>query len=141
MQNHPNRRQFLDKSAMIAAGCAAPLAAGFPGSAMQDEFPASNVRITVLRKFHPKDVFDTMPVTVREEEPLPCPYYTEGQSFLIKGEIAMPEGFCPVAWHIIFPTIRVLAFGGNFPWFKEKGVGVNACIDGLRPVIFKLERV
>ena len=33
-----------------------------------------------------------------------------------------------------------LAMGGDFPWMKEKGEMVSCCTDGLRPVIFKLER-
>jgi len=39
--------------------------------------------------------------------------------------------------------IMTLRFGGN-PWFPEyyedHGVAVACCPDGLRPVIFKLER-
>ncbi|UCH37510.1 MAG: TIGR04076 family protein [Candidatus Bathyarchaeota archaeon] len=53
----------------------------------------------------------------------------------------MPEGFCTSAWNSIYGSIRTLSFGGNFPWFKENGIAINCCIDGLRPVIFKLERV
>jgi len=53
----------------------------------------------------------------------------------------MPEGFCTSAWNDIYPSVRVLAFGGNAPWYKEKGVAVECCTDGLRPVIFKLERI
>jgi len=34
-----------------------------------------------------------------------------------------------------------LAFGGDFPWFKEKGIAISCCSDGLRPVVFKLERI
>ncbi|MDP3062147.1 MAG: hypothetical protein Q8O40_02875 [Chloroflexota bacterium] len=34
-----------------------------------------------------------------------------------------------------------LALGGDFPWISKKGTMVSACTDGLRPVLFKLERV
>jgi uncharacterized repeat protein (TIGR04076 family) len=37
--------------------------------------------------------------------------------------------------------IEHLIFGGSYPWFKDKGVTLSCCNDGLRPVIFKLERV
>ncbi|RLB26553.1 MAG: TIGR04076 family protein, partial [Deltaproteobacteria bacterium] len=28
-----------------------------------------------------------------------------------------------------------------YPWLKQKGVAIACCTDGLRPVIFKLERI
>ena len=34
-----------------------------------------------------------------------------------------------------------MMFGGNMPWLKEKGTTITCCTDGLRPVIFKLERM
>ncbi|MFC1804030.1 TIGR04076 family protein [Thermoproteota archaeon] len=30
---------------------------------------------------------------------------------------------------------------GNYPWLNEKGKAVACCTDGLRPVIFLLERI
>ena len=53
----------------------------------------------------------------------------------------IPKGFCNSAWLSIYNNIRLLSFGFDLPWFKEKGVAVNSCIDGFRPVIFKLERI
>jgi uncharacterized repeat protein (TIGR04076 family) len=32
-------------------------------------------------------------------------------------------------------------FGGNYPWQEEPGISVTCCTDGLRPVIFKVERI
>ena len=37
----------------------------------------------------------------------------------------------------IFHTL----YGGYYPWMKEKGVVISCCTDGLRPVVFKLERI
>ncbi len=99
-----------------------------------------NVRITVLKRFHPSEVFKDNPAT--PVEPLgACELFRDGQEFLVGEDGKMPEGFCASAWHTIFGNVRTLAFGGNFPWFKEKGVSISCCSDGLRPVVFKLERI
>ena len=98
------------------------------------------VKITVLRRFSPSEVFDKMPVTLVEpfEE---CELYRDGQEFIVGDDGKMPEGFCTSAWQTIYCNVRTLAFGGNLPWFKEKGISISCCSDGLRPVIFKLERI
>ena len=98
------------------------------------------VKITVLRRFNPSEVFDTSPV--RSVRPLEaCGLYKDGQEFIIGEDLKMPDGFCSGAWHTIYSNVRTLAFGGNLPWYREKGVAVNCCTDGLRPVVFKLERI
>ncbi len=97
------------------------------------------VRITVLRRFSPSEVFAKSPVTsvpsMKE-----CGVFKDGQEFIVKG-MKMPDGFCPSAWVSIYCNVRLLGYGGNLPWYKEKGVAINCCTDGLRPVIFKIERI
>ena len=96
------------------------------------------VKITVLKRFSPSEIFAESPVTL--VRPMgACEQFKDGQEFIIDGEI--PKGFCASAWASIYPNVRLLALGGNLPWFKEKGVALSPCIDGLRPVIFKLERI
>ena len=98
------------------------------------------VKITVLRRFKPSEVFKTSPVTeVNSLEA--CRQYIDGQEFIVFEDLMMPKRFCTSAWNSIYCSVRILSFGGNLPWFKEKGVAINCCIDGLRPVIFKLERI
>jgi uncharacterized repeat protein (TIGR04076 family) len=98
------------------------------------------VKITVLKRFSPSEVFKTSPVT--PAGPLEaCELFRDGQEFIVGEDLRMPEGFCTSAWVSIYSNVRLLGFGGDLPWFKEKGVAVNCCIDGLRPVIFKLERI
>ena len=97
------------------------------------------VKITVLKRFDPTEVFETPPVTRVSPIGL-CDRCREGQEFMVGEDLRMPEDFCPGAWHSIYCNVRILAFGGNMPWFREKGVAVNICPDALRPVIFKLER-
>lgn len=97
------------------------------------------VKITVLKRFHQSEVFETSPVT--PVEPLgACELFRNGQEFIVEN-LKMPEDFCSSAWVSIYNNVRLLSFGGNLPWFKEKGIAINCCIDGLRPVIFKLERI
>ncbi len=98
------------------------------------------VKIKVLKRFHPSEVFKRSPVTPVHMSFEACRLFTEGQEFIVE-DLRMPEDFCTSAWDSIYGNIRLLSFGGDLPWFKEKGVAVNCCIDGLRPVIFKLERI
>jgi uncharacterized repeat protein (TIGR04076 family) len=97
------------------------------------------VRITVLRRFKPSEVFRKSPVT--PVSPMgKCDIFKDGQEFILDS-MKMPDGFCNSAWVSIYSNVRLLMFGGNLPWFKEKGVAINCCLDGLRPVIFKIERI
>jgi uncharacterized repeat protein (TIGR04076 family) len=98
------------------------------------------VKITVLKRFKPSEVFKKMPVTPKNENFDQCTMFKDRQVFVVR-DMRKPEGFCDSAWHAIYGNVRLLQYGGSLPWFKEKGVAVNCCIDGLRPVIFKLERV
>ncbi len=52
----------------------------------------------------------------------------------------MPEGFCTWAWNDIYKVVLTLRFNGDFPWYEERGVMICCCTDGLRPVIFRVER-
>jgi len=98
------------------------------------------VKITVLKRFDPSEVFEKSPVTPVAQLGA-CELFRDGQEFIVSEDLRMPEGFCNSAWVSIYSNVRRLGFGGSLPWFKEKGVAVNCCIDGLRPVVFKLERV
>jgi uncharacterized repeat protein (TIGR04076 family) len=97
------------------------------------------VKITVLKRYRPSEVFAKSPAT--PVTPMgACELLKNNQKFIVE-DLKMPNGFCTSAWVSIYGNVRLLAFGGNLPWFKEKGIAVNCCIDGLRPVIFKLERI
>ncbi len=100
----------------------------------------SKVKITVLKRQDPKEIFDEYPVAERDWF-VPCGLFEDGQQFILEESLAMPEKFCTSAWQTIYPNVRVLGFGGNMPFFEEKGVAISCCSDGIRPVIFKLERV
>ncbi|MBM3292115.1 TIGR04076 family protein [Candidatus Bathyarchaeota archaeon] len=100
---------------------------------------ADKLKITVLKRQDPKDIFDKYPVA-EQDWFVPCAMYKDGQEFILESP-SMPEGFCASAWQTIYHNVKTLAYGGNLPYFKEKGVSISCCSDGMRPVIFKIERI
>jgi len=106
-------------------------------SAMSEK---NRLKITVLKRQDPKEIFDVYPVAEREWF-VPCGVYEDGQEFILGENLRMPEGFCPSAWQTIYHNVRTLGYGGDLPYFKEKGVAISCCSDGMRPVIFKIERI
>ena len=98
---------------------------------------ASDVKITVMKKLSPGELFDEMAAEGVAPE---CDMAKKGAEHISKG-MAMPEGFCSWAWADIQRDVVHLAMGGDFPWIKEEGKMLSCCTDGLRPVVFKLERL
>ena len=99
----------------------------------------SKLKISVIKIVDPEEFFDEPPVE-KLDWMVKCPYYTDGQEYIISKD-KMPEGFCESAWRSIYPSVDVLINGGNYSYFKEKGVSIVCCNDGLRPVVFKVERI
>lgn len=97
------------------------------------------IKITVIKRFSPEDVFGHEYKTPTGKVVEKC-HFEDGQEWLSEnGE--MPEGFCSWAWVDIARSIHVLRFGGNFKNWTEDGIMYDACSDGVRPVCFKLERI
>ena len=98
------------------------------------------VRITVLRTMLLEDLAEEY----GREGLGRCPFLREGQVFY--ADYAKPEGMCDEAWKAIYQYVFALAhfkgdevfYGGS--WIDKPGVAICSCNDGLRPVIFKLER-
>jgi uncharacterized repeat protein (TIGR04076 family) len=102
----------------------------------------SKVKITVAKKLDARDIFgNQMPETSDAFQGPICTLWEEGKKFIVQEDGRMPSDFCSWAWYDIHRDLSVLRFGGNFLWMKEPGVGFVSCTDGLRPVIFKLERI
>ncbi|UCD44260.1 MAG: TIGR04076 family protein [Candidatus Bathyarchaeota archaeon] len=99
----------------------------------------NKLKITVLKRQDPAEIFETLPVA-KKDWMVPCGVYEDGQEFVVEN-MRMPEGFCGSAWQTIYPNVRTLGYGGNLPYFDEEGVSVTCCADGMRPVIFKIERI
>ena len=97
----------------------------------------NDIKITVIKKIETGDIFDNYAVG---EAQASCPAVQVGDEFMSK-KMAMPDGFCSWAWADFQRDVVHLAMGGDFPWMKEKGKMITCCTDGLRPVLFKLERL
>jgi uncharacterized repeat protein (TIGR04076 family) len=100
----------------------------------------AKVKITVIKKVNSKDLYGDKPPAESTEES-ECPLVELGQEFLIDDLTKYPPGLCAWAFSNIYQDIVHLFLGGDFPWVKEKGTAISCCTDGLRPVIFKLERI
>jgi uncharacterized repeat protein (TIGR04076 family) len=71
-----------------------------------------------------------------------CPVLSIGQEFY--SSWAKPDGFCDEAWKAIYHYVFALANGSDTffdgDWVEKPGMAICSCNDGLRPVIFKIER-
>jgi len=98
-------------------------------------------KITVVKKM----INDDLVKSYCEDSVSSCPRFKEGQEFIT--ELEKPEGFCDWAWNDILKMVMVLLTGGNFSkdifggWMKDDKTMIACCTDGIRPVVFKLERI
>lgn len=108
------------------------------------------IKITVVKKLKTEDIFLCLcylcvVLPKISEEASCCERFEEGDTFISEDvNMGMPEGWpCPWAYNDIYRGLVVLQYGGDFRsvGIKEKGLVYLACTDGLRPVIFKLERL
>jgi len=99
-------------------------------------------KITVLKRTLNADLaaqYVGMPVQ-------PCETFRDGQEFIVLDSLGKPDGFCTWAWNDIFKTVVTLSRGGNFAdgmfhgWMKDRNSMVTCCTDGIRPVVFRIER-
>lgn len=96
------------------------------------------VRITVLRTEYDQELANQYAIP----DLGPCPFHQKGQVMYSDGTTP-PDGMCGVAWQTIGPMVHQLSQGEllqpSGTWLKDDTVGVFACVDGIRPVIFLLE--
>jgi len=102
----------------------------------------AKARITVIKKLNIKDLFGEIPPSPIDENIMTpeCNRFDVGQEFVVDSPNC-PAGFCNWAFADIQRDLVHTLYGGYYPWMKEKGVAVSCCTDGLRPVIFKIERI
>lgn len=103
--------------------------------------PFPTCKITVLKKlFHPDLAEAYRRPDVHQG---PCPLFDEGQEFVVDYLAERPAGFsCDWAWDDIHKVLMVLMLGGNYStWMKDGNVFITCCTDGIKPVIFKIERM
>ena len=73
----------------------------------------------------------------------PCPFFKEGQEFIVNYLTEKPEGFdCDWAWDDLHKVLLAMMLNGSFgTWMKDPNTFISSCTDGTKPVIFKLERL
>ena len=111
-------------------------------SGMQDALKESTADIPKAQEavgFN-KDMFGNNPPAEFTVAPV-CDELEVGQEFISDDDVSCPPGFCAWAFADIQRDISHLCFDGDYDWMKEKGVVLSCCTDGIRPVIFKLERI
>ena len=101
----------------------------------------AKIKITVIKKFSSKDVLGYDFKFPNGSIVKDCPLVEEGQEFIVEDELTRPEGFCRWAWVDIYKDVAILTMGGNFAEDELAGLKYSACSDGIKPVVFKLERI
>lgn len=106
-----------------------------------------NVKITVLKKEFYREIAEAY--LTEGGSAGPCPILETGQTFLYRSdeEAIMPEGFCPWAWVQLYPEISRMSIervprkpDGEY-WWRYPDKTISCCTDGVRPVVFLLERL
>jgi uncharacterized repeat protein (TIGR04076 family) len=98
-------------------------------------------RITVLKTLYHQDLAEEY--RRPDVHKGPCPFFSEGQEFVVDYLTERPEGFgCDWAWDDIHKILMVLMLRGDFGnWMKDENTFIACCTDGIKPVVFKIERI
>lgn len=119
------------KLAASATLCSATAGIALAADATQiNPEKAFKCRITVLRKLFHADLYDQHPYGKRSG----CGRFEEGQVFVTDSPWDPPPGFCTWAWADLRAIIHKVHAG-------NPTVMISCCTDGLRPVLFKCERI
>ncbi len=103
--------------------------------------PFPTCKITVLKTMYNEDLSKTYRHPYLEHGP--CKFFKVGDEFIVDYLTVRPEGFgCDWAWDDIHKILMILMTRGNFgTWMKDENNFVTCCTDGLKPVVFKIERL
>jgi uncharacterized repeat protein (TIGR04076 family) len=100
----------------------------------------ATLRITVVQRSLNQALIEAYVKKGREDFGR-CQAYADGQEFVLEDFPLKPEGFCDWAWADIHRDVVAIMFGSDYPWIESPGMAITCCTDGLRPVVFKLERI
>lgn len=99
----------------------------------------NRVKITVLKRYFDEE----MNAEYGHPELDKCDLHEEGQVYY--ASLSKPEGMCDDAWKTMYPYVFALAHGVDYFYDNDgttkPGIAVTSCNDGIRPVIFLLERI
>ncbi|MFX1379436.1 MAG: TIGR04076 family protein [Promethearchaeota archaeon] len=99
----------------------------------------TKIKVTIVKKFNPKDVFGHEIINSRGEIIPACYVFEEREEFIIEN-LEKPEKFCGCGWKTVLKDIELLDSSENVSWCPP-GIIYSSCTDGARPVCFKLERI
>lgn len=95
-------------------------------------------KITVLKTLLFEDLIDEY----CEETISSCPVFSVGDEIMLDDILETPKGFCSWAWADIQRDIAMLDYGAiPRPELKKRDSIISCCCEGLRPVIFRIERL
>lgn len=99
----------------------------------------SQFRITVLKVNGDSELAEEY--CLHGAKAAPCTAFEEGQVFITEN-LDQPKDFCTWAWDDIFKYITLLHCGGSMSdHMKYKDIVIACCTDGIRPVVFKIEKI
>ena len=99
-------------------------------------------KITVLKRQLFQDIADQYVEKERKKTYGRCEVFKEGQEFITDVLSGIPDGFCTWAWNDIYKSLVGFYAEGNFGmWYENKNIIIACCTDGVRPVIFKIEKI
>jgi uncharacterized repeat protein (TIGR04076 family) len=101
-------------------------------------FPTCN--ITVLKTLYHQDLAQEYRRPGINKGP--CPFFKAGDEFIVNYLAERPSDFnCDWAWNDLHNILMILMNKGNFgTWMKNENLFITCCTDGIKPVIFKVER-
>lgn len=62
-----------------------------------------------------------------------------GDTWIASGKT--PAGICITAFNSIYPDLRVLRFGGTFPWSDDTDTVKGCCPDPKNNAVFEMRRI
>jgi uncharacterized repeat protein (TIGR04076 family) len=98
----------------------------------------TKLKITIFKKFSPEDVFG-YEVKLLSGGKVPLCGLPE-REYIVDHQFEMPDDFCGKAWQDMSRELALLWYGID-PEYTEHNVVYTTCTDGVRPVVFKIERL
>lgn len=103
--------------------------------------PFPTCKITVLKTLYHEDLDEQYRRSdVRHG---PCHFFKEGDEFTVNYLLERPEGFdCDWAWDDLHKVLFAFMLKGDYgTWMKDPNTFITCCTDGIKPVVFKIERL
>lgn len=154
--NSLSRRRFFSKSTLLGTsllvGVPSLVNASFSNLSMavndteavnQTRSNRPKCKITVLRREYYQDLADQY---LSNPNAGKCNRFYDGQEIIVDNSnyFRMLQGeFCSEAWDCISRYVYAALQGGSIMrgWTNDEKMMIACCNDGVRPVIFKLERI